>query len=140
MTAKEMWALYGEKGAYDAWQFGGDPDGLAALVLAGQKTATASAFPLYEAEGEPLPRAGEYSVILNSRNEAVCVIRTTQVYIAPFHEVTAAHAAREGEDDLSLASWRQVHRVFFTKELAAIGQPFEEEMPVVCEEFERVFP
>ena len=65
MNAEQMWAAYAAghpeaAGAdYDAWAFGGDPDGLARLVLSGVKTATASAYPLYALEGEPLPEAGE---------------------------------------------------------------------------------
>ena len=140
MTAEEMWRAFGGVGPYDAWQFGDDPDELAALVLSGRKTATASAYPLYELEGEPLPKAGEYSVVLNSRDEAVCVIRTTKVQIVPFDQVTARHAAREGEGDLSLAYWRKVHRAFFIGEMQSVGRTFDESMPVVCEEFERVYP
>ena len=59
MTAKELWSAFGGEGEYEAWSFGSDADGLAALVLAGKKTATASAYPLYELEGEPLPQAGD---------------------------------------------------------------------------------
>ena len=143
MTGPELWAEFtaktGVTAEYDAWAFGGDPDGLAALVLAGVKTATASAFPLYALEGDSLPEAGEYSVILDSRGTALCVIRTTRVYVAPFRKVSPDHAWREGEGDRSLAHWRAVHRDFFTRELAEAGLPFGEDLPVVCEEFERVF-
>ena len=72
MTADEMWRSSGLRGEYEAWAFGDAPDELAALVLSGRKTATASAYPVYEAEGEPLPKAGEYSVILDSGDNAVC--------------------------------------------------------------------
>lgn len=140
MNAQQMWEAFGGQGAYEAWRFGGNADALAELVLAGKKTATASAYPLYELENEPLPRAGEYSVILNSRDEAVCVIQTTKVYVVPFDQVSPCHAAREGEGDLSLAYWREVHRVFFTGELKAAGLGFRESMKVVCEEFKKVFP
>ena len=97
MDAATLWAAFGAAGDYEAWSFGGDPDGLAALVLAGKKTATASAFPLYEQEGEPLPRAGEYSVILDSRDQALCVIRTTRVFVVPFRDVDDRQAWKEGE-------------------------------------------
>ena len=139
MDAATLWAAFGAAGDYEAWSFGGDPDGLAALVLAGKKTATASAFPLYEAEGEPLPRAGEYSVILDSRDQALCVIRTTRVFVVPFRDVDRRQAWKEGEGDRSPEYWRQVHRDFFTRELAEAGLPFSEDMPVVCEEFELVY-
>lgn len=140
VTAESMWRASGLEGEYDAWSFGGDPDGLAALVLSGKKTATSSAYPCYEAEGEPVPEEGEYSVILDSRDGAVCVIKTVKVYITPFSEVTEEHARKEGEGDLSLGYWRKVHRDFFTGELTETGLAFTEDMPVVCEEFEVVYP
>lgn len=140
MDAVSMWKRFGGEGSYDAWRFGDDADRLAALVLAGRKTATSSAYPLYAVAKEPLPQAGEYSVILDAQGNAVCVIRTTRVYITPFSAVSPEHARREGEGDLSLAYWRRLHRAFFTREMNAAGQAFDESMNVVCEEFERVFP
>lgn len=144
MNAAEMWERFCEKSGikadYDDWAFGGAPDALAELVLNGIKTAMASAYPLYEQEQEPLPKAGDYSVILNTKGEAVCIIRTTKVYVVPFREVSADHAFREGEDDRSLESWREVHRDFFTREMNDEGLSFDEDMPVVCEEFMRVYP
>ena len=144
MNAAEMCDRFCEKSGikadYDDWAFGGAPDALAELVLNGIKTAMASAYPLYEQEQEPLPKAGDYSVILNTKGEAVCIIRTTKVHVVPFREVSADHAFREGEDDWSLESWRKVHRDFFTREMNDEGLSFDEDMPVVCEEFMRVYP
>lgn len=144
MTAQEMWKYCGlarkVSGEYQAWAFGDDPDTLAELVLQGIKTATASAYPFYELENEPLPQAGEYSVIVNARNEAVCVIRTEEVTVCPFNQVGEQQAWKEGEGDRTLEYWRKVHRKFFAGELEAVGLTFDEEMPVVCEEFVRVYP
>lgn len=122
---------------YEAWAFGDDPDALAALVLTGVKTATASAYALYALEGEAIPCAGDHSVILDSRGEAVCVIRNTRVTVVPYCEISAGHAFREG--DRSLAYWRRVHQPFFTRELAEAGLPFTSDCPVLCEEFEVVY-
>lgn len=145
MTHQELWARYRAENpaagdVYEAWAYGDDPDALAELTRAGIKTATASAGPLYDLEGEPLPRAGEYSVILDSGENAVAVIRTTRVYTVPFDQVSTEHAWKEGEGDRSLAYWRKVHEDFFQKELAEAGLEFSWSMPVVCEEFEVVFP
>lgn len=129
-----------ENTPYEAWAFGGDPDRLAKLTLEGVKTATSSAYPLYALEKEPLPEPGEYSVILNSRDEAVCVILTEAVEVVPYREVEADHARREGEGDLSLSYWRAVHERFFQTETAAASLVFDEDMPVVCERFRRVWP
>lgn len=140
MTAQEMWNASGLTGTYEAWAFGDDPDALAELVRRGIKTATASAYPLYELEGEALPMTGEYSVVLDTGEEAVCIIRTTRVYVTPYRDVSAEQAYREGEGDRSLAYWRRVHEAFFRKEMEQAGLTFTEDMGVVCEEFELIYP
>ena len=140
MTAQEMWNASGIQAEYEAWAFGDDPNTLAELVRTGVKTATASAYPFYELEGEDLPKAGEYSVILDTKDEAVCIIRTIRVYVTPYREVTAEQAWKEGEGDRSLDYWRRVHEAFFRKELEEAGLPFTEDLGVVCEEFEVVYP
>lgn len=144
MTAQEMWNMYAEKtglehGEYETWIFGDAPDNLAELVARGIKTATASAYPLYEQYQEDLPQAGEYSVILDSGEQAVCVIRTDRVYVTPFREISEEHARREGEGDGSLAYWREVHERFFRREMEYEGLSFDEDMLVVCEEFSCVY-
>ena len=144
MNAQEMWNIFTKKenitSDYEAWAFGGAPDKLARLTLDGIKTATASAYPLYELEGEALPKAGEYSVILDSKDEAVCIIQTTNVYVVPFAEVTEEHAYLEGEGERSLAFWRRVHEEFFTECMQEAGLVFTSRMKVVCEEFQKVYP
>lgn len=144
MTAEEMWDLYAQKAGlghaeYEAWAFGDESDKLASLVAGGRKTATASAYPLYELEQESLPQAGEYSVILDSGDRAVCVIQADRVYVTPFREISEEHARREGEGDLSLAYWREVHERFFRQEMEEVGLTFDEDMLVVCEEFSCVY-
>lgn len=144
MTADEMWNAFvktnrPEEKEYEAWAFGGAPDELAALVLQGEKTAASSAYELYGQGKEPLPKAGGYSVILNTKGEAVCVIRTTKVYVVPFGMVTESHAYKEGEGDRSLAHWRKVHTAFFTACLHEAGLSFCETTKIVCEEFEVVY-
>lgn len=139
MRGEEMWERSGLNGYHECWAFGGAPDKLADLVLRGIKTATCSAYCFCESGEEKLPEAGDYSVILNSRGEALCIIRTVKVAIVPFDRVTAEHAYKEGEGDRSLAYWRQVHEEYFTEELQAAGLAFDEKMDLVCEEFEVVY-
>ena len=139
MTAQEMWERSGLTGTYEAWAFGDNPDKLAQLVFQGIKTATCSALELYESEDEELPKIGDYSVILDSQDNAVCIIMTTNVYICPFNEVSEEHAYKEGEGDRSLTYWRDVHKEFFTEELKSINRNFDENMKLVCEEFKVVY-
>lgn len=144
MTVEELWKTFTERkhpevSEYEAWAFGNDADLLADLVLLGEKTATASAYVLYQLEGEPLPKVGEYSVVLDSQDNAVCVIETKKVTILPFSSVTEEHAYKEGEGDKSLSYWREVHERFFRQELEEAGLEFTPEMLVVCEEFDLVY-
>ena len=139
-----MWLAFMKKSGitsdvYDSWAFGDDADKLAALVLEGKKTATASVYDLYEYDGERLPKAGEYSVVLDSKDRAVCIIRDTEVTVVPFKDVDEDHAFREGEEDRSLERWREVHRKLFTEWLAEAGMTFSEDTKVVLEKFETVF-
>ena len=139
MTPEELWERSGLAGTYEAWSFGEAPDKLADLVLQGIKTATCSAYDLYQINTEPLPQAGTYSVILNSKEEAVCIIKTLKVYVTAFNQVSEEHAYKEGEGDRSLEYWRKVHERFLTNELAAVGKAFHENTKVVCEEFEVMY-
>jgi len=144
MTAREMWLLFTKSGKpesndYDSWAFGDDPDRLANLVLEGRKTATASAYDLYAYDGETVPEAGDYSVVLNASDEAVCIIRDTDVQLVPFKDVGEEQARLEGEGDLSLAYWRNVHEDFFRKELGDARMKFTEDTMIVLERFEVVF-
>lgn len=144
MSGKELWEKFVEennlvKCNYQEWAFGVDADLLAHLVLTGEKTSTASAYPLYELENEPLPTVGTYNVILDSKNNAVCVTQTKKVTIVPFHEVSAEHAYKEGEGDKSLNFWKKVHKKFFTECLNKAGLKFTTDMKVVCEEFSVVY-
>lgn len=145
MSAEDLWqdfiARYPEaQGAsYEAWSYGTEPDEFLALTLSGRKRATASALPLYEAEGEAIPQAGEYSVLLDSRGEAACVLVTKKVSIIPFCMVSSDFAAREGEGDLSLAYWRQVHEAYFSSVMEQAGLTFTQNTLVVCEEFEVIY-
>ena len=80
MTPQEMWNAYKQINPsigdeIDAWAFGVEPDLLADLVLRGEKTATASAYDLYALEDEPLPQEGTFDVILDSQNQAVCIVK-----------------------------------------------------------------
>lgn len=147
-----LWAAYlqtlGETPAttartFTAWHFcdnQADADELADLTRRGIKRATAPALWELEAIGEPVAEPGTLSIITDWSGSAQCVIRTTQVDVVPFDEVTAEFAATEGEGDGSLAYWRRVHEAYYTRVLAGTPYAFRPDMPVVCERFEVVFP
>ncbi|MGV3487521.1 MAG: ASCH domain-containing protein [Tuberibacillus sp.] len=118
-----------------AWQFGADPDELARLVVEGVKTATCSAYILYELENEPLPTTEDYSIILNSKDEPVAIIKTVDVAITPMNQVNEAFAIAEGEGDRTYEYWWAAHVKFFTEALNEVGYKFTEDLLLVCERF-----
>jgi uncharacterized protein YhfF len=127
---------------HDVFAFGDNPaliDELLGLVLHGPKRATATLLLEFETKGEPLPVVGGHSVVLDGGGRPRCVVRTTEVQVVPFAEVDEAFAFDEGEDDRTLASWREGHRRYFGRVCARLGRPFAEDLPVVLERFELVW-
>ncbi|MBR3151387.1 MAG: GNAT family N-acetyltransferase [Erysipelotrichaceae bacterium] len=140
-SAEALWKKSGLTGEYDVWSFGDAPDELAFLVLAGIKTATSSAYDCYQYdEEEELPVTGGYSVITDSKGNAVCIIREGRIRIVPYRDIDAVHAYKEGEGDRSLEYYRSVHDPFFRRELAECGKEFSDDSLIVLEEFELVYP
>ena len=118
--------------------FGDSPelaDELAALILAGTKTATCSALWEYEAEGVQPPGAGTITILLSGRGEPRAILETTEVTLRAFRDVDTAFAFEEGEDDRTLASWRKAHWKYFSRVLPKIGREPADDMPLVCERF-----
>ena len=111
---------------------------LLALVLKGQKKATASSLRAYEIENEPLPKVGEFSIVTGFNGIPRCVIQTEAVSIIPFNEITYEICKREGEDD-NLESWQEGHRRFFKTEGKKLGYDFTEDLLVVFEDFKVVY-
>jgi uncharacterized protein YhfF len=108
------------------------------LVLASTKTGTASSLWDYE-DDEPMPKPGDLSIILDGAGEPGAIIKTTKVEVVPFSEVSAEFAYTEGEGERTLESWRRDHEWFWGEHLPP-GRVLTEEMPVVCENFELVYP
>lgn len=128
--------------AYDTEGWGVGPemaDELGALIVNGTKTATCSALWEWEAEGESPPETGAVTIVLDGRGEPIGIVESTELTIRKYNEVDADFAHDEGEGDLSLRYWRQVHKNFFSRSLPEIGKEFSEEMPLVCEQFRLIY-
>ncbi len=127
---------------YDVWQFLGGAKGcdrLASLVLAGIKTATSSIYETFELDDMKVPEAGDYSIVLDSEEVPLFIIKDTNVEIKKFGEIDAEFAFKEGEGDQSLEYWRRVHEKYFSQICEEYGIEFNEDTLVLCEEFELVF-
>ncbi len=114
-------------------------DELGALIADGIKTATCSALVEWEHEEEDLIQPGELTIVLDGKDQPMCIIETTEVFIKPFNQIDEKFAYDEGEGDRSLAYWRQAHRGFFNEILPSIGASFSEDMQLVCERFRLIY-
>lgn len=97
----EYWEGREQPQSVSAYPFRAEPDYIAQLVVDGVKTATCSGYMFYEMDNEPLPTTEDYSIILDSNDEPVAIIKTVEVMITPMNEVTESFAFAEGEGDRS---------------------------------------
>ena len=136
----EFWQGKEKPQTVTAEQFGNEEivDELAQLIMEGKKTATCSLYALYEIENEPLPKVDKYTIVLNSKNDPVAIIRTSEVQVIKMNEVPEEHALAEGEGNLTYDYWWNGHKKAFTNELKEHGMEFSEDMLLVFERFELV--
>ncbi|MEU3937326.1 ASCH domain-containing protein [Streptomyces sp. NPDC029044] len=118
-------------------------DQLVAAILDGSKTSTTGLVVDYEHEGEPIPEAGDRSVVVDSDGRPVAVVEVTGVRVVPLAEVDLAHVVDEGEGHRSVAEWREGHERFWHGEdvRAALEDPHftvDDTTPVVLERFRLV--
>jgi uncharacterized protein YhfF/GNAT superfamily N-acetyltransferase len=128
---------------YQSRYFGDTPalaHELVELVLHGPKRATAGLSEFNDQMPQVKPVPGGYSVLTEHDGTPRAVICTTALDRRRFADVDAAFAWDEGEGDRTLHDWKDGHRRFFTRELAAIGRVFDEGMAVDLERFELLYP
>jgi uncharacterized protein YhfF len=75
---------------------------LAALVLSGIKRATASLVRDFSSPDNPLPRVGDFVVIVDGTGSPQCIYRTTEIEIKPLIAADERFAWDEGEGDRTL--------------------------------------
>jgi uncharacterized protein YhfF len=127
---------------YVAEAWGDSPrlaDELGTLIVAGTKTATCSALWEYEADGEPLPRIGLKTIVLDGNGDPLCIVETTKVEVRPYKEIDARFAYEEGEGERSLEYWRDAHWRYFSRTLPDVGKEPTMDMPLVCERFRVIY-
>jgi uncharacterized protein YhfF len=115
-------------------------DTLLALVLTGDKRATAELVAEFAARDQALPRIGSHWIACDGAGAPRVVLRSIELRIATFDGVDAAFAFDEGEGDRSLESWRADHRRYWERTCAARGAAWSPEDPIVLERFAVVWP
>lgn len=126
----------------EAWAFGDSvelADELIALVLLGRKRATAGSVADYEADGEPLPRVGDFEIVTDGQMRPRAVLAMTDVRVGPLSSVDDRFAHDEGEGDRTRASWLDDHTRFFKRLHASLGLEFTPEMATIFQRFDVIY-
>lgn len=113
----------------EKWRFATDNNNLIKLVIQKKKTATS-----YLYKKDDIPTIDEESIICFDNKKEACLVKTTGFKIMKFKEMTEELAKKEGEGDLSLNYWKEVHYNFFKE----IDCDFTEDSKIIYETFELV--
>ncbi|WP_342022439.1 ASCH domain-containing protein [Arthrobacter citreus] len=101
-------------------------DALVAAILAGSKTSTTSLALQYDDDGgEPLPRPGDRSILVDSGERPLAVLEVTEIRLGRLGTVDLQHVRDEGEGHETLEEWRAAHEEFWhSSELRGVlGDP-----------------
>jgi uncharacterized protein YhfF len=113
---------------------------LADMVIAGTKRATASLARDYGEGREPIPRPGDFVIMLDGKGRPRLIWRTIDVTIKPLSQVDEAFAWDEGEGDRTRDWWLDAHRRYFARHAMREGFEIDDEILTVLERFEVVWP
>jgi len=116
-----------------------DANMCAKLARSGKKLATASLEWCFTIGNERYPEVGELDVITDWDKNPVCIIEITKLKVSDFNEVPKSFVIEEGEGDLSLDYWREVHREYFGQECKILGKEPSDNMPILLQWFKVVY-
>lgn len=113
-------------------------DALIRLYRAGKKTAGSGLVKDYETAGDPLPKVGDFWILLDSRDRPQFLLKTIRTELNTFGRIPKSVARAEGEGDLSVAYWKKAHARFFFPFLSEWGIDDIDKAVVITEHFEIV--
>jgi len=106
---------------------------LAAAVLSGRKTATASLTDEYQpTTDEALPHVGERRLLVGYDDDVLGIVETTEVHIVRARDVDLQFAVDEGEGFESVEDWRGAHERFWAANMIT------DDTEIACERFRLV--
>lgn len=109
------------------------------LIRAGDKRGTFTLPWIVERTGSPVPRVGQWLVLIDMDGTPVLLTRVTRVDRAVFGAVTAEHTAIDGSPVRDPAVWVPLHTAYWNGHLAPFGLTVSPDMPFWIEEFELVY-
>lgn len=110
------------------------------LIAGGDKTGTYTLPWIVAASGAPAPAAGLPIVLIDMQGRPRLLLRLTRVETVSFAGINETHTALDGTPVRDLAIWRPMHTQYWNALLAPFGREVSEDMPVLVEAFEVLYP
>ena len=147
----EMWNDYTQANSQfkneklpESWFFHNnekDANRLGKLVLDGKKQAASGLYLWYKEANADLPKTGIKHIITDFSGKALAIIEIKNVDTIPFKKISKTYAEMDmGTTIKPLEKWKKAHWDFFATSLEESGQNPNEDMLVVCEWFETIWP
>ncbi len=112
------------------------------MIVIGKKRAGSNLYFWYEQANADLPKIGTKSIVTDFDGKAQAIIEIIKVDTIPFNKISEDYAELDmGTDVEPLEKWKKAHWDFFTDALQQSGEkPPTEEMLIVCERFQKIWP
>lgn len=118
-----------------------DANRLAELIVTGKKKAGSNLYFWYEEANAELPEIGTKSIVTDFDGKARAIIEIKKVDTIPFNQISKEYAAMDmGTNIEPLKKWKKAHWNFFANAMEQSGEKPTEEMLIVCEWFETIWP
>ena len=110
------------------------------LILAGKKTGTFAVDWEYDARQEPRPGEGDLYIVNDHAGEPRALVRITATERVAFRDIGERHVQCEGPALRSVEPWRRLHWDYWSRTLRKIGREPAEDMPILYQAFELLYP
>lgn len=107
-------------------------------LLRGEKTAISHCVSYYIVTRSPMPKVGDYTMVTDFYGNPGCILKCVDVVIDPIGAIPEEVARQEAEGDLE--QWRGEKRREFKALSEKAGFHYNDELPVLMELVERVYP
>lgn len=141
MTHEEIWDIFKKENnirddSYEAYGFSDDEKYLIEKILNGDKTLELYSYEEIIQLKLAIPRQGDFSVILDG-DEALCILKTKNVSILKFNEISNDLFIKLGNDDFNFMKIKYENDL---KDIyKSLNKKFNKECMCVIEEYEVVY-
>lgn len=115
-------------------------DNILKLVLDGEKCGTFGLKDLLDRQSGPGPVVGRDAVVIDMDGESHAIVKTTKLTPMAYQDIKEEHLAIEGPGARKLERWQDIHWPYWTNLLKPHGIEPSQDMIVMVEHFDLIYP